>query len=231
MSVENLPTYHWHAKNIYTVGVWTDLTQITISNQDSENLIFSDKTMRNMSLKMAVTKLITNKGTVSWQMDTIKTINSLSFHLLTPLVRQFVVLLFSSQIRMSQNLKVKIRVDVKRNPNRDRNRKIDVGASSSQENYFPGEPNCEYNGKVFDCLTFISESSGIASKILIKILKYFGINEVFPRFYGGPIPILFIDGHQLWLDPSFTVQRIDDFCRSIMEDLTDWLTTLILSHS
>ncbi len=54
-----------------------------------------------------------------------------------------------------------------------------------------------------DCLTFTSESGGITADILIKILKYFDVKEVFPRIPGGPIPMLLIDGHQSQLDPKF----------------------------
>ena len=75
--------------------------------------------------------------------------------------------------------------------------------------YYPGGPTCKYNGKVVDCLTFISESGGITGDILVEILTYFDQIDLFPRVPGGPIPFLVVDGHQSRLYPKF-VEYIND---------------------
>ena len=50
---------------------------------------------------------------------------------------------------------------------------IDAEMNVWKGNYYPGGPTCQYNGKIFDCLTFVSESGGITVDILVTILTYF----------------------------------------------------------
>jgi hypothetical protein len=75
--------------------------------------------------------------------------------------------------------------------------------------YYPGGPKCKYHGKTVACLTFASESGGIARKILVKVLEYFDGIDLFPRINDDPIPMLIVDGHQSRLDPQF-VDYIND---------------------
>ena len=56
--------------------------------------------------------------------------------------------------------------------------------------YYPGGPKCRYNGKIVDCLTYVSESGGITGDILVETLKYFDDIDLFPCIAGGPIPLL-----------------------------------------
>jgi hypothetical protein len=72
-----------------------------------------------------------------------------------------------------------------------------------------GGPSCIYNGKIVDCLTYISESGGITGNILVDILTYFDQIDLFPHVEGGPIPVLIVDGHQSRLNPKF-VDYIND---------------------
>ena len=51
--------------------------------------------------------------------------------------------------------------------------KIDMDINFGEGKSYPGGPTCKYNGKVVDCLTFISESGGITGNILVDILTYF----------------------------------------------------------
>ena len=87
--------------------------------------------------------------------------------------------------------------------------KIDMNLNFGEGKYYPGGPTCKYNGKVVDCLTFISESGGITGNILVDILTYFDQIDLFPHVSGGPIPFLVVDGHQSWLYPKF-VEFIND---------------------
>jgi hypothetical protein len=88
-------------------------------------------------------------------------------------------------------------------------KEIDSELNFGEGKYYPGGPTFKYNGKVVDCLTLTSESSGITGKILVKILTYFDSIDLFPRVPGGPIPVLIVDGHQRCLVPVF-VEYIND---------------------
>jgi hypothetical protein len=69
--------------------------------------------------------------------------------------------------------------------------------------YFPGGPTCTYLGKEIPCATYITESGGINSDILVDVLRTLDELDVFPRYPGGPVPVLIIDGHESRLDPKF----------------------------
>ena len=56
---------------------------------------------------------------------------------------------------------------------------IDLELNFGEGKYYPGGPTYKYNGKVVDCLVFVSESG-----------TYFDSIELFPRVPGGPIPFL-----------------------------------------
>ena len=86
---------------------------------------------------------------------------------------------------------------------------IDMDINFGEGKYYPGGPTCKYNGKVVDCLTFISESGGITGDILVDIIIYFDQIDLFPCVPGGPIPFLVVDGHQSRLYPKF-VEYIND---------------------
>ncbi len=60
-----------------------------------------------------------------------------------------------------------------------------------------------------NCLTFCSDSGGITTEILVKVLKHFDEKEVFPYIPGGPIQFLIVDGHNTCLDPLF-IDYIND---------------------
>ncbi len=178
-----------------------------------ENLIFADETGCNASMKndgnVAGTKFITKKGTVPQQMASTKDhrFTLLPFTSATGDAVCCVVIFKSDKIE--PDFEVKMGIDVRKKPSRNNIGEIDIIASSGKGNYFPGGPSCKYNGKKIDCLTFTSESGGITADILIKILKYFDVKEMFPQVPGGPIPMLLIDGHQSRLDPKF-IEYIND---------------------
>ncbi len=67
--------------------------------------------------------------------------------------------------------------------------------------HHPGGPQCTFNGKIINCLTFCSESGDITTEILIKVLKHFDEKEVFPSIPGDPILFLLVDGCNNTLDP------------------------------
>ncbi len=56
--------------------------------------------------------------------------------------------------------------------------KIDMDINFGEGKSYPGGPTCKYNGKVVDCLTFISESGGITGDTLVDILTYFVISSL-----------------------------------------------------
>ena len=81
--------------------------------------------------------------------------------------------------------------------------KIDMsGVNVGDGKYFPGGPKCKFNGKVVDCVTYVSKSGGITAEILVEILKYFDSIDLFPRD-TGITPLLLVDGHQSRLSPIF----------------------------
>ena len=86
---------------------------------------------------------------------------------------------------------------------------IELEVNFGEGKYYPGGPKCKFNGKVVECLTFVSESGGITGDILVDILKCFDQIDLFPRVDGGPILVLIVDGHQSRLDPKF-VEYIND---------------------
>ena len=88
-------------------------------------------------------------------------------------------------------------------------KEIDFELNVGEGTYYPGGPKCRYNGKIVDCLTYVSESGGITGDILVEILKYFDDIDLFPCIDGDPIPVLILDGHQSRLDPKF-VEYIND---------------------
>ncbi len=96
----------------------------------------------------------------------------------------------------------KIKPEGYKKPSRESKGKINIVVNPGQGNYFSAEPSCEYNEKQIDYLTFTSECCGITANILIKILKYFDVQEVLPWVPCGPIPMLHIDGRQLKLDTT-----------------------------
>ena len=100
-------------------------------------------------------------------------------------------------------------IDVTVDPVRDEHGKIDLKLNLGKGKYYPEGPQCNFNGKVVDCLTFCSESGGITGDILVQILQYFDELDLFPRVPGGPIPFLIVDGHQTRLDPKF-IKYIND---------------------
>ena len=57
---------------------------------------------------------------------------------------------------------------------------IDPIMNSEPKKYYPGGPKFEFNGVQVDCLTFASVSCGITVEILVEILDYFEMNNVFP---------------------------------------------------
>jgi len=82
-------------------------------------------------------------------------------------------------------------------------KEIDFSLNFGEGKYYPGGPKCSYNGKIVDCLTYVSESGGISGDILVEILTYFDQIRLFPHVPDGPIPVLIVDGHQSRLDPKF----------------------------
>jgi hypothetical protein len=74
---------------------------------------------------------------------------------------------------------------------------LNIGESK----YYPEGPKCKYRGKEVDCLTFTSESEGITDAVLVKILEYFDVLQLFDRYPGSPVPMLIVDGCQSRLDP------------------------------
>ena len=62
---------------------------------------------------------------------------------------------------------------------------------------------CEYNGKEVDCLAFATDSGGFTGKILLQVLTYFDLIDLFSEIIGSPIPVLIVDSHQSQLDPAF----------------------------
>ena len=89
------------------------------------------------------------------------------------------------------------------NPVRNEKGEIDLELNVGESKYYPGEPKFIFWGKEVDCLTFASESGGNTGAILVKILEYFDKIELFPRYPGGPIQMLIVDGHQSRLNPRF----------------------------
>jgi hypothetical protein len=88
--------------------------------------------------------------------------------------------------------------------------KIDMsGVNVGDGKYFPGGPKCKFNGKVVDCVTYVSKSGGITAEILVEILKYFDSIDLFPRD-TGITPLLLVDGHQSRLSPIFIDYINDD---------------------
>ena len=69
--------------------------------------------------------------------------------------------------------------------------------------FHPGGPKCMHNGKEVECLVYASESGGITGDILVDILTYFDSIDLFPQVFGGPIPVLIVNGHQSHFNPSF----------------------------
>ena len=89
------------------------------------------------------------------------------------------------------------------NPLRNEKGEIDLEMNIGESKYYPEGPKCKYRGKEVRCLTFASDSGGITGAILVKVLEYFDEIDLFPRYPGGPIPMLIVDGHQSRLDPKF----------------------------
>jgi hypothetical protein len=52
-------------------------------------------------------------------------------------------------------------------------KEIDFSLNFGEGKYYPGGPKCSYNGKIVDCLTYVSESGGISGDILVEILTYY----------------------------------------------------------
>ena len=75
--------------------------------------------------------------------------------------------------------------------------------------YMPCGPTCHYNGKVIPCQTFISESGGITSSILTKILSTLDRLDVFPR-NNGVKPLLIVDGHESRLHHNFLEHVVNE---------------------
>mgnify|MGYP000485143821 CR=1 FL=1 len=94
-------------------------------------------------------------------------------------------------------------INIKVDKVRQSDGEINVMASCGPGKHYPGGPQCIFNNKTIDCLTFCSESGGITTEILIKVLKYFDDSNVFPQVPGGPTPFLLVDGHNTCFDPRF----------------------------
>ncbi len=184
-------------------------TQLTHPNY----VLFGDKTGCNTSMKkdshIAGTKYITKRGTRAQRMAS----TSEGRFTVLPIIASrgepvCCIVIFQSKLsepKVEWGMGIDIKVDLVRDLKGD----IDVIASSGPGKYYPGGPQCVFNGKTIHCLTYCSESGGITTKILIKILKYFDTNNVFPRYPGGPIPFLLVNGHNTRLDPLF-IDYIND---------------------
>ncbi len=59
---------------------------------------------------------------------------------------------------------------------------INIGLNFGDGKYYPGGPSCIYNGKIVDCLTYISKIGGITDDILVDILTYFDQIDLFPHY-------------------------------------------------
>ena len=66
------------------------------------------------------------------------------------------------------------------NPIRNSDGEIDVAQNLGCGKFHPSGPKCEYNGKEVDCLAFATESGGITGKILVQVLTYFDLINLFP---------------------------------------------------
>lgn len=70
--------------------------------------------------------------------------------------------------------------------------------------YFPGGPTCEFRGKTVPMLSLMSPSGGINGALLVEILKYLDLHQIYERVEGGPIPVLVVDGHESRMDAGFS---------------------------
>ncbi len=62
---------------------------------------------------------------------------------------------------------------MKVDPVRHSDGNVDFGARCGPGKQYPGGPQCMVNDKVLDCLTICSESGGITTEIIIKVLQHF----------------------------------------------------------
>ncbi len=95
------------------------------------------------------------------------------------------------------------RINITVDPVRQSHGKINIITNCGPGKHYPGGPKCIFNNKTIDCLTFCFKSGGITTEILVKILKYFDLNDVFPPAPKGPTPFLLVDGRNTRFDPHF----------------------------
>ncbi len=162
-----------------------------------EYCIFGDETRCNTSMKtdghIAGTKYITKAGTQAQRMACT---NEGQFTVLPFLAanREPVCCVVIFQLKEKEpKLEWGKGLDIKVEPVRREDGEIDIAASKEPGKYHPGGLQCNFNGKTIKCLTFCSDSGGITTEILIKILKHFDEKEIFPCIPGGPIPFLLVD--------------------------------------